>query len=137
MSLSGSAASRPALWPDYLITHQHIGDAAVDHGLGLRHLLAADSHRPCSHLARRDHGALVRLGVRAQSDACTTQTVGHLRHIALERIEVYQQRRRFHVVQAHARLGRWQLTHRNLRLCTSQRAAAHAGVRRRPKLSGR
>ena len=77
-----------------LVGDEHVANAAGDHHLGLRHLLAAHPDGAERHLPRGNVGRLVRLGMRPQANAGTLGEVRHALEIALERVEIDQQRRR-------------------------------------------
>ncbi len=86
---------------DDLVRDQHVRDAALHERLGLRHLLAAHPDRASRDLAFRDLRAFVRLGVRAHAHA-PRDRVGKALEIRLESVEIDDQRRRIHLLQAHA-----------------------------------
>ncbi len=86
------------------IRDQHVADAALDHRLGLRHLLAAHAHRAGRDLALADFGALVGLGVRAHPHAALHE-VREPFQVGLERVQVEDQRRRIDLLQPHAHFG--------------------------------
>ena len=77
---------------DHLGGDQEIAHAGGGHHLGLADLGHADADGAGRHLAQRDLRALVRLGVGAELLAGGLHVGGHLPDIALEAIEVEQQR---------------------------------------------
>src|SRR5262249_4111367 len=82
------------LHPHDLVRHQHVGDAARDQRLGLAHLLRAHADRARRDLPLRDLGALVALRVRAQSRRALLHHLRHACDVALERVQVDDERRR-------------------------------------------
>ncbi len=91
---------------DDFVGDQHVAHAAIDHRLGLADLLHADADRAKFDLLQRDHRAFVRLGVRPQPHPPPGDPVGEPLQVALERIEIDDQRRRIDLVERHADLGR-------------------------------
>ena len=89
---------------DHFVGNQHIGHAALDHGLGFADLLAADADRAESDLAQRDLRAFVALGMRPQHDPAAGDRFPELLQIVLEGVEVEDQRRCIDLSQGHARL---------------------------------
>jgi len=87
---------------DHLVGDQHVGNAAINHRLGLAGLLAAHAHRAARNLPLCDIRALVALRVRPQPDSFARERRVHAVEVALERIEVEDQRRRIHFRQGHA-----------------------------------
>src|SRR5579863_9021675 len=102
MTCAGSSAQ--LLAADDFVGDENVLDPAIDHRLGFADLLAAHADRAQLHLLERDHGTFVCLGVRAQSH----RAAGALRQpleIALEGVEIDDQRRRVDLVERHADLG--------------------------------
>ena len=90
--------------------HHLVGDQYVTHpgfneNRGLAHFLAADPHRTERHLPQRDLGCLVTFGVGTQPHTTASKRIGHALQIALEGVEVEQQRGRINICQAIARSG--------------------------------
>ena len=86
----------------HLVGDQHVADAALHQHLGFRHLLAAHADRAEFHLPGRDDGRLVRLGMRTQPHAGLADEVRHAPQVALEGVEIDDQRRRVDVGERHA-----------------------------------
>ena len=82
------------LRPHHLGGDEQIADARRRHHLGLAHLGHAHSHRARGDLPARDLRTLVGLGVRADLLAHRRHVGGHLLQIALEAIEIEEQRGR-------------------------------------------
>ena len=93
------------LLADDLVGDEHVANAGGDERLGLADLLAADADRAALDLRVRDVRALVRLRVRAQRDAAAAHGVGHQVEVALERVEVDDERRRVDVLDGVAGTG--------------------------------
>ena len=79
---------------------------ACEKGQRLARLLAADATGAARDLRQGDRRALVRLGMRPQCDAGGSGSALHPRQVAIEGIEVQQQRGRVHRSQRVARSGR-------------------------------
>jgi hypothetical protein len=79
---------------DDLVGDEHVGSARLDERHRLVDLLAADADRAVRHLRLRDRGCLVRLRVRTQSQAARGDLARHRVDVALERVEVEDQRGR-------------------------------------------
>src|SRR6266571_3188868 len=82
---------RDLLRADHFVRNQHVADAALDHRLGLRHLLAADADRARGNLAPGNLGAFVRLGVWTHANGTALQAVLQREKIFLESIEIEKQ----------------------------------------------
>ena len=79
--------------PAGLVADVDVGDASLQEGQRLAHLLAADAHRPTLQLRQRDGRCLVRLGMRAQGHAGGVGRGLHGIEIALEHVQVQHQGR--------------------------------------------
>ena len=90
---------------DDLVGDEHVPDAGGDERLRLADLLATDADGAALELRERDLRALVRLAVRAQRDTRAAHRVGHQVEVALERVEVDDQRRSVDVVDGIAGSG--------------------------------
>ena len=90
---------------DDLVAHQHVLHAAAHQRLGLADLLHALPDRALRDLPERNGCALMRLGVRSHADAGRPRELRHLGDVAVERIEVDDERRRFDVVDGSTDLG--------------------------------
>jgi hypothetical protein len=77
-----------------LVGDQHVRDTAIDQHFGLRHLLAALAHGTARGLRKGHVRALVGLGMGAQAHAGGLRIRRHGIEIALEGIQVDDQRRR-------------------------------------------
>ena len=77
-----------------LVGDEHVGDARLDERRRLVDLLAADADRPARNLRLRDRGRLVRLRVRAQAQSSRGDLARQRVDVALERVEVEDQRGR-------------------------------------------
>src|SRR2546423_385616 len=91
---------------DDLVRYEHITDAAVDQRLRFRDLLAADADRAMGDLALGDLRTLVRLRMRAHAHRTAFHRAGERAQIALESIQLEDQRRRVDVLDAIAYLRR-------------------------------
>ena len=90
---------------DDLVGDEHVADARGDERLRLADFLAADAGGPALDLQLGDRGALVRLRVRAQRDARAVRRVRHQVEVALEGVEVDDERGRVDVVDGVADAG--------------------------------
>ncbi len=88
---------------DHGIGHEQVVEAGRGEGLGLRHFGHGQPARPGQKLQAGDVGALVRLGVRAQAHAGAARGRGHARDVALEHLEVHQDRGRLELVECPRR----------------------------------
>ena len=87
---------------DDLVGDQHVADAACDDRLGFGDLLTAHADSAAEvHLDARDVGGLVGLGVCAMTHAHFPGEIAHPLHVALEGVEIDDQRRRLDVLQPH------------------------------------
>ena len=77
---------------DDFVGDQHVADSGVDECRGFVGLLAADADGAAGELCLRDRRALVRFGVRPQPHAF--RRVRHALEVALERLQVDEERRR-------------------------------------------
>ncbi len=122
---------------DDLVGDEHVANAGGDEGLGLADFLAADADRAALDLGMRDVRALVRLRVRAQRNAGAAHGVRHQVEVALERVQVDDERRGVDVVDRVAGTGGKALhqAHRNLPIArpASRDPARRALVRPGPK----
>jgi hypothetical protein len=82
------------LRPHHLGGDEEIADPRRRHHLRLRHLGHAHAHRPGRDLTARDLRALVRLRVRAQLFSHRLHMGGHLLDVALEAVEIEEERGR-------------------------------------------
>ena len=94
-----SGEARKFLLSHDLVRHEHVGDTARDQRLGLAHLLAAHADRPRGDLRPGDLGALVALRVRAQAHAAALHRVRHALEVALEGIQIENERGRVDFVE--------------------------------------
>ena len=95
---------------------------ALDHHLGLAHLLTADPHRAERHLFSREPGALVRLGVGAEADPRSLQALRHQGEVLLHDVEVDQQGGRFDFTHRRSNAlggGAWEILFREKSLFSS------------------
>ena len=90
---------------DDLVGDEHVAHAAIDHRLGLADLLHADPDRAELDLLQRDDRAFMRLGVRPQPHPAARRPARQALQIALERVEIDDQRRGIDLVERHADLG--------------------------------
>ena len=95
-----------------LVGYQHVTHAALNQSLGFTHLLAAHAHCPQGYLTQRDDGALVRLRVGAKAHTGSLTCARHSGQIRFEGIEIDDQRRCIHLIEAHADVGRWSYGHK-------------------------
>src|SRR5256885_9776017 len=132
---------------DHLVAHQHIGDAALHHRLRFAHLLAADADGTHGDLALGDLGTLVRLGVGAHAHRPAFQRIGERTQVALERVEVDEERgrvdlvhslpyggRRAHHAAAVRRVRWWKANHRSAATTTAMSGSARRLTRVQPAL---
>src|SRR5690606_1755696 len=96
---------------DHLVADQHVADPALDERLGLGHLLAAHAHGAGSELPPRDLGALVGLGMGPDPDVAALERCLQGFDIALEGVELEDQRGRIDLVEALPHLGGRSLAH--------------------------
>src|SRR5207237_9107562 len=114
---------------DDLVADEHIVDAAVDERFGLRHLLAARAHGAQRELALGDLRALVRLRMRPHAHLLTLHRVGQRAQVALEGVELDEERRRIDVLDALPDAGR--RAHHAVaarRCCTANQTRATATI---------
>src|SRR5207302_6394722 len=78
-------------------------DARARHHLGLAELGAGDAERAAAHLAPGDLGAAMRLRVGPEILAGRARVRGHPAEVALEAVEVEEQRGRWDIVARHRR----------------------------------
>ncbi len=116
---------------DHFVADQDVADAAIDHDLGLGYLLTANADGAGGDLHIGDRGALVGLGVRPQPKPGSRDALLHAADVALERIELDQQRGRIDLGDVRTNSGRRRY-HALPRTdpCSACRAAALA--KRRP-----
>ena len=106
VAFAASAASRRSFCvADDFVADQHVAHAAADQRFGLADLLAALAHGAGRDLHQRDRRALVRLRMRTQAHAGGPRELGHPLHVALQRVEIDDQRRRVDVVDRRADAG--------------------------------
>ena len=115
--------SRELRRSDDLVGDEHIADAGCDERLRFADFLAADTDGAALDLQVRDVGALVRLRVWTERDARAARRVGHQVEVALEGVEVDDERGRVDVVDGVADAGGNPLHERE-----SYRAMAMRGV---------
>src|SRR5439155_6599333 len=84
---------------------EQAADAGGGHHLGLAELRTGDAERPRRDLAPRDLRTLVGLRVRANRLADPADVSGHALEIALEAIEVEEQRGSRDLVPGHGRIS--------------------------------
>ena len=97
-----SAAKRAALaGAEDRIADEDVADAGRGHHLGLAELLAGDADRAAGELLVRERGELVRLDVRPERDAERVAVGLHAVDVALDRVEVDDQRGRVDVGEPH------------------------------------
>ena len=77
--------------------------AGARHHLGLAELGARDAERAVAHLAPGNLGAAMRLRVRPEILAGRARVRGHPAKVALEAVEVEEQRGRWDIVARHRR----------------------------------
>src|SRR5690606_41096105 len=77
----------------YFVRNQHIADTTTDHDLCFRDLLAADADGSVCKLLMRDQRRLVGFRMRPDANAVPLRQILHALEIALERIEVDDERR--------------------------------------------
>ena len=97
---------------DDLVGDEHVPDAALDHRLGLADLLNAHADRAERDLLQGDDRAFVGLGVRPHPDTAAGDPLRQAAQIALEGVEIDDQRRGVDLVEGHADLGRGAGSHR-------------------------
>jgi hypothetical protein len=102
---------RDLSFPHDLVGYQHVTHAALNEGLGFTHLLATHPHCPQGYLTQRDDGALVGLRVGAKAHTGSLACVRHSGQIRFESIEIDDQRRCIHLIEAHTDIGRWSYGH--------------------------
>ena len=90
---------------DDLIAHQDVRHAAAHQRFRLADLLHALADRALRDLPQRDRRRLVRLGMRAHAHAGRARKLGHFRDVAIERVEIDDQRRRIDVCDRSTDLG--------------------------------
>jgi hypothetical protein len=90
---------------DDLVGDEHVRHPSLDHGLGLRDLLAAYPNGAQGHLLQRDHRALVGLGVGAQTYAGIVGGVRHSLQVPVQGIEIEKQGRRIDGFRRHTDFG--------------------------------
>src|SRR5262249_8985903 len=91
---------------DHLVADQHVLHTTAYQRLRLADLLHALADRAPRDLPQRDGRRFVGLGVRPHAHAGRAAELGHLRDVAVERVEVDDQRRRLDVVEERTDLGR-------------------------------
>ena len=91
---------------DDLVGDEHVAYAGGDEGFGFADLLAADADGAALDLRERDVRAFVRLAVRAQRDGGAADRIRHQVEIALERVEIDDERRRVDVARRSRRGAR-------------------------------
>ena len=90
---------------DDLVAHQDVLHAAAHQRFRLADLLHALADRAVRDLAQRDRRRLVGLGMRAHAHAGRARKLGHFRDVAIERVEIDDQRRRIDVCDRSTDLG--------------------------------
>ena len=92
------------------VTDMDVGNAGAHEGQGFAGLLAADAYGAPRHLGQRNVGTLVGLGMRPKADAGAVRQRLHAVDVALEDIEVKNQRRGIDIGESLAGLGgRWKV----------------------------
>ena len=118
---------------DDLVGDEHVAHAGGDERLRLADLLAADADGAALELRERDLRALVRLRVRAQRDAGAAHRVRHQVEVALERVEVDDERRGVDVVDGIAGCGQEGLHDADRNPRTRHRTTHRRGARASPR----
>ena len=90
---------------DNLIADQDVLHAAAHQRFRLADLLHALADRAVRDLPQRDRGRFVRLGMRTHAHAGRAGKLRHFRDVAVERVEVDDQRRRIDVCDRSTDLG--------------------------------
>jgi hypothetical protein len=132
LAIFAIAASRASFaCADDLVGDEHVAHAGRDEGLGLGHLLAADTDGAALELGESDVRALVRLAVGAQRHRGAAHCVRHQVEIALEHVEIDDERRCVDVAGGVAGAC-WRGLH-----CESSTSRPTAVARLRPLRAGR
>ena len=122
---------------DDFVGDEHVRDPAIDHRLGLADLLHAHADRAELDLLQRDDRAFVGLGVRPQPDAGAGDALGQAAQIALERVEIDDQRRGVDLVERHADLGGRAGGHRRSPQVRAEAGATEPELQRPTRHTGR
>src|SRR5262249_57915462 len=90
---------------DDLIAHKDVLRAAAHQGLCLADLLYALTCSALRDLPQRDGNRFVGLGMRTHANPCRARKLGHSRNIAIEHVEVDDERRGVDVIDGSTDLG--------------------------------
>jgi hypothetical protein len=97
---------------DDLIGDQHVGYAGRDERFGFADFLTANADRAVSDLALGDLGTLVTLGVRAKPHIPAANRCSHGGEVALEEVEIDDERRSVDLGEGVTHLRRHARRHR-------------------------
>src|SRR5262249_57437176 len=90
---------------DDLIAHKAVLHAAAYQGLCLADLLYALTCSALRDLPQRDGNRFVGLGKRTHANPCRARKLGHSRNVAIQRVEVDDERRGVDVIDGSTDLG--------------------------------